>query len=122
MSNTKSETSESMPVIRVQSSSTSLIKSEFVAPPQPHPAAFTCEYCHKEFSMKQYLIRHVVEIHGDTCKPVKHEPYSARSVTSESLSYSIREESDRSAIDTDRIIQSGSGTSDRQRLTFTDPT
>eukprot|EP01083_Nonionella_stella_P022226 61490_1 len=99
MSNVKPEASESMSLIPDQSSSTSIIKSEFIAPPQPPPAAFRCEYCGKEFNLKQYLIRHVVEIHGDTCMSVKHEPYSARPVASESTGGVFCGESNSSAID-----------------------
>eukprot|EP01083_Nonionella_stella_P162482 533476_1 len=61
-----------------------VVKSEFSAPSQPPTAAFCCEYCGKEFNLKQYLIRHVVEIHGDTCPPVKPEPYHIQAVYSAS--------------------------------------
>eukprot|EP01083_Nonionella_stella_P259351 885615_1 len=121
MSNVKSEASESIFAIPDQSSSISIVKSEFVTSPQPPPAAFTCEYCGKEFNLKQYLISHVVEIHGDTCmpvKPVKREPYSARPVPSESTSGMICGESNSSAIDAD-ILHSESGISDPKRLQCT---
>eukprot|EP01083_Nonionella_stella_P123268 371388_1 len=118
MSNVKSEASESMSVIPHQSSSTSTIKSEFVAPPPPPPAAFTCEYCGKEFNLKQYLICHVVEIHGDTCMSVKPEPHSARPVASEPTSGMCCGESNSSAIDAD-ILHSESGISDPKRLQCT---
>eukprot|EP01083_Nonionella_stella_P282311 960672_1 len=118
MSSVKSEAIESISVIPDRSPSTSIIKYEYVAPPQPPPAAFTCEYCGKEFNLKQYLIGHVIEIHGDTCMSVKPEPHSARPVASEPTSGMCCGESNSSAIDTD-ILQSASGIPERQRLTFT---
>eukprot|EP01083_Nonionella_stella_P123266 371386_1 len=119
MSNAKSETSVSMSVIPDQGSSTSIIKSEFVPRPQPPPAAFTCTYCGKEFNLKQYLFRHVDEIHGDRDMSLKPEPHSARTVPSESAGGMFCGESNSSAIDT-TILQSGSGTPDRKMLTFPD--
>eukprot|EP01083_Nonionella_stella_P101707 288554_1 len=51
---------------RSNSVSSSIVKSEVVSPPQQHTSNFSCEYCGKDFNLKQYLIRHVLEIHGDT--------------------------------------------------------
>eukprot|EP01083_Nonionella_stella_P123267 371387_1 len=117
MSNIKPEAIESMSAIPDQSSSTSIIKSESTSPPQPLPAAFMCEYCGKKFNLRTNMICHVDEIHGDTCMPIKPEPYTAGSVTIESLSYLIPGERNSSTINTD-ILQSDYGTPDRQRLRY----
>eukprot|EP01083_Nonionella_stella_P075217 204351_1 len=86
----KSEGTRPMAAVRDQRCPPSpAIKSEFAHPPQPHTAAFSCEYCGKEFNLKQYLIRHIIEIHGDSCKPVNPEPYPIQSVSSESCKKSL---------------------------------
>eukprot|EP01083_Nonionella_stella_P175337 610297_1 len=51
-------------------STTTMIKSEPVnmtgKPHQPSIAAFKCEYCPLEFSLKEHLVNHVADIHGQT--------------------------------------------------------
>eukprot|EP01083_Nonionella_stella_P100500 283562_1 len=90
MSKINPELIESMCVIRNQTSqSSSIIKSEFVLLVQPPKAAFSCEYCGKEFNLKQYLIRHVVDIHGDTCQSVKPERVSSQVMTTKSSKSSL---------------------------------
>eukprot|EP01083_Nonionella_stella_P166743 558410_1 len=79
----------------------SAFKFEFAPPSRTPTAAFSCEYCGKEFNLKQYLICHVIEIHGDTCTPVKPEPYYIQSVSSESTKHSLHEKSYSSSINAD---------------------
>eukprot|EP01083_Nonionella_stella_P298732 1013910_1 len=93
MSTVKSEEIRSPSAIQNQTSQSSpMIKSEFALPAQPPKAAFSCEYCGKEFNLKQYLIRHVVDVHGDTCQSVKPERVSRQPVTTESSKSSLRGE------------------------------
>eukprot|EP01083_Nonionella_stella_P290952 990063_1 len=112
----KSESSRPISAIRDQRFTPSpAVKSEFSAPPQPPTAAFRCEYCGKEFNIKQYLIRHVVEIHGDTCTPVKSEPYHIQSVANQSSKHSLHEKHCGSSINAD-ITESNSSMSLPQSL------
>eukprot|EP01083_Nonionella_stella_P101708 288556_1 len=72
---------------RSNSVSSSIVKSEVVSPPQQHTSNFSCEYCGKDFNLKQYLIRHVLEIHGDTSTSdsVKPEQSPIESITPEAV-------------------------------------
>eukprot|EP01083_Nonionella_stella_P162484 533478_1 len=89
----KSEATLPMAAVQDQRYSPSpAVKSEFSAQPRPPTAAFSCEYCGKEFNLKQYLIGHVVDIHGETCMPVKPEPYPIQSVSSKSGKHSLHGE------------------------------
>eukprot|EP01083_Nonionella_stella_P187986 691893_1 len=48
------------------------VKSEGFTPSQPSIVRFPCEYCPREFSLKQYLIEHAHEAHSSLhtfCKP-----------------------------------------------------
>eukprot|EP01083_Nonionella_stella_P051225 136020_1 len=49
------------------------IKCEPRGPPQPSTVGFSCEHCAMEFNMKDKLIRHVANTHGDMLLPVKSE-------------------------------------------------
>eukprot|EP01083_Nonionella_stella_P075220 204356_1 len=112
----KSEATLPMAAVQDQRYSPSpAVKSEFSAQPRPPTAAFSCEYCGKEFNLKQYLIGHVVEIHGDTCIPVKPEPYPIQSVSSESTTHSLHEKRSDSSINAD-ITESNSSMSLPQSL------
>eukprot|EP01083_Nonionella_stella_P089123 248645_1 len=53
------------------------VKSEAFIPPQPSVAAFCCEYCPQEFSLKQYLVEHVDNAHGSLFKPFKAEKFQS---------------------------------------------
>eukprot|EP01083_Nonionella_stella_P153592 493759_1 len=63
-------------------STTTMIKSEPVnmtgKPHQPSIAAFKCEYCLLEFSLKEHLVKHVADIHRQT--DVKRELKTSRSM------------------------------------------
>eukprot|EP01083_Nonionella_stella_P290953 990066_1 len=112
----KSESTRPMSAIRDQRCPpSSVVKSEFAHPSRTPTAAFSCEYCGKEFNLKQYLICHVIEIHGDTCTPVKPEPYYIQSVSSESTKHSLHEQSDSSSINAD-ITDSNSSMSVLQNM------
>eukprot|EP01083_Nonionella_stella_P070690 189272_1 len=99
MSNIKSE--ETRPFADQSCPSSSIVKLEYVAPPRPPTAAFSCEYCGNEFNLKEHLIRHVIELHGDTCTPVKPESSSIQPVSSESIPHSLHENSYSSSINAD---------------------
>eukprot|EP01083_Nonionella_stella_P226228 803613_1 len=113
MSNIKSE--ETRPFADQSCPSSSIVKLEYVAPPRPPTAAFSCEYCGNEFNLKEHLIRHVIELHGDTCTPVKPESSSIQPVSSESIPHSLHENSYSSSINAD-ITESNSSVSLPQRL------
>eukprot|EP01083_Nonionella_stella_P091204 254937_1 len=99
-----------MSAIQTQTSpSTSVVKPEFAAPPQPPTAAFSCEYCDRKFQMKRYLVRHAVESHGDSCL-VKSEPPSSQSGTTYPSSYSLHGESNNSVFLNFDITQPSSTT------------
>eukprot|EP01083_Nonionella_stella_P191985 710106_1 len=89
MSILKYEETQPISVILDQSNSapSSIVKSEVVSPPQQHTSNFSCEYCDKDFNLKQYLIRHVLEIHGDTSTSdsVKPEQSPIESITPEAV-------------------------------------
>eukprot|EP01083_Nonionella_stella_P170915 582718_1 len=90
MSTVKSEEIRSPSAIQNQTSQSSpMIKSEFALPAQPPKAAFSCEYCGKKFNLKRYLIRHVVDVHGDTCQSVKPERVLRQPVVTEPSAHSF---------------------------------
>eukprot|EP01083_Nonionella_stella_P113796 335769_1 len=113
MSNIKSEATR--PFADQSCPSSSIVKLEYVAPPRPPTAAFSCEYCGNEFNLKEHLIRHVIELHGDTCTPVKPESSSIQPVSSESIPHSLHENSYSSSINAD-ITESNSSMSLPQSL------
>eukprot|EP01083_Nonionella_stella_P277021 941773_1 len=83
------------PILATQcqrSPSTSTVKPEFTI--QPPTSSFSCEYCASEFNLKQSLVRHIVETHGDTSVSVKTEQAPFQSVTSESATYQFQGEDD----------------------------
>eukprot|EP01083_Nonionella_stella_P290951 990061_1 len=101
MSHLKYESTGPISTIRDQNGKSPIIKSELDAPPQPPTAEFRCDYCGKEFNLEQYLIRHVIETHGNTCMSVKPEPYPIQSVSSESTTHSLHEKRYDSSINAD---------------------
>eukprot|EP01083_Nonionella_stella_P162481 533473_1 len=115
MSHVKSESSGLISAILDQNGQSPIIKSELDAPPQPPTAEFRCDYCGKEFNLEQYLIRHVIETHGNTCMSVKPEPYSIQSVPSEAATHSLHEKRSDSSINAD-IAESNSSMSLPQSL------
>eukprot|EP01083_Nonionella_stella_P267286 903063_1 len=55
------------------------VKSEGFTPSQPSIVRFPCEYCPREFTMKQYLIEHVHEAHTSLHKTCKSEQFQFES-------------------------------------------
>eukprot|EP01083_Nonionella_stella_P147315 464581_1 len=105
MSTIKSDAIRHSPLILDQSfSSSSIVKTEYAARQEPPRAAFTCEYCGMEFNLKQYLVGHVVEIHGENRISVKPEPCSIQYVASDSSRHSLLGESYSSSINADIVI------------------
>eukprot|EP01083_Nonionella_stella_P267288 903066_1 len=51
------------------------VKSEALTTSQPSVARFRCEYCPQEFSLKQYLIEHVLRAHGRLSPPCKPKQF-----------------------------------------------
>eukprot|EP01083_Nonionella_stella_P128131 388174_1 len=48
-------------------------------PPQPSTTAFKCEYCQKEFNLKEHLIRHASEAHSVLVGLIKQEEQTRHS-------------------------------------------
>eukprot|EP01083_Nonionella_stella_P215440 775400_1 len=121
MSIIKSENVRPLSAILDQHNShSSVVKSKFSSSEQPPTATFTCEYCGYEFNLKQNLVRHVSEVHGDTCvsTSVKSEQSSSESMTTEPVGpvnqfiYGGSVSSSNNVVS----VHSGSGMPDRQRL------